>query len=437
MGRIIRNLGLLLSGKLAAGAISLVYIALSTRILGLTDYGVLNLVYGYATFMGALIAFSGFHPVVTFGTEALQSGNLPRLGRLLTFMTLLELGLAAVAIGLTVVLAPQVGAALQWSAAARELAPFYSLAILATVRATPWGLLQILNRFDLIAWHHAVMPIVRLAGTMIIWFTGGGLEEFLMVWVLAAVLEGSSMWALAWYACRRPGIVFAPASQSELAQVWRENPSLLRFLTITNIDQTMREFAPKAVPLIIGWVAGPAATGLYSVAMKIGAVLTQPPQLLGQAAYSVIQQQITAGQLEKARRAVSRAAVAVTAVAMAVALVISLLSSGVLALVAGPQFAVGAELLAFILAARAVSAAAPLWSTSLTSLGRPGISLRINIFCNLLTLPLLPVLLWQMDVNGAGVHALGQAMLFAFLLWLANRQAYTSSTKRVPHGTDD
>lgn len=435
MSRIARNLGLLLSGKLVAGAISLVYIALSTRILGLTDYGVLNLVYGYATFMGALIAFSGFHPVVTFGTEALQSGDRSRLGRLLTFMTILELGLAAMAIGLTMLLAPQVGATLQWSATAMELAPFYSLAILATVRATPWGLLQILNRFDLIAGHHAVMPIVRLAGTAIIWFTGGGLEEFLVVWALAAVLEGTTMWALAWYVCRSSEIQFAPASRYQLTQVWRENPSLLRFLTITNIDQTLREFAPRAVPLIIGWVAGPAATGLYSVAMRIGAVLTQPPQLLGQAAYSVIQRQISAGHLDDARRTVSRAAVVVTAVALSVAAVISLLSPNVLTLVAGSQFAIGAELLAFILAARAVSAAAPLWSTSLTSLGRPGSSLRINIFCNLLTLPLLPVLLWQMDVNGAGIHALGQALLFSFLLWLADRQSYKSSARKVAHGT--
>ncbi|MCR9178845.1 MAG: MATE family efflux transporter [Erythrobacteraceae bacterium] len=437
MSRIVKNLGLLLSGKLAAGAISLVYIALSTRILGLTDYGVLNLVYGYATFMGALIAFSGFHPVVTFGTEALQSGDLQRLGRLLTFMTLLELGLAAVAIGLTALLAPQVGAALQWSAAAIELAPFYSLAILATVRATPWGLLQILNRFDLIAGDHAVMPIVRLAGTTIIWFTGGGLEEFLVVWALAAVLEGITMWALAWYVCRRPGIKFAPASLVELTQVWRENPFLLRFLTITNIDQTLREFAPKAVPLIIGWVAGPAATGLYSVAMRIGAVLTQLPQLLGQAAYSVIQQQISAGHLDKARRAVSKAAFVVTTVALAVALLISLWSSNVLTLVAGSEFAIGSKLLVFVLAARAVAAAAPLWSTSLTSIGRPGVSLWINIFCNLLILPVLPVLLWQMDVNGAGVHAVGQALLFAFLLWLANRHSYRSSARKVAYGTDD
>jgi hypothetical protein len=149
--------------------------------LGVTDYGVLNLVHGYATFMGALIAFSGFHPVVTFGTQALHEQDMPRLSRLLAFMTLLEFGVA-----------------LGWSSDTIALAPLYSLAILATVRATPWGLLQITGRFDLIAAHQAMMPLVRLAGTLLILATGGGLQAFLIVWLIASVAEGLSMWAIAW-----------------------------------------------------------------------------------------------------------------------------------------------------------------------------------------------------------------------------------------------
>jgi len=101
MGRIARNLGLLMSGKTVAGLISLVYIALSARVLGVTDYGVLNLVHGFATFMGALIAFSGFHPIVTYGTQALHEQDMARLSRLLAFMTLLECALALIAISTT------------------------------------------------------------------------------------------------------------------------------------------------------------------------------------------------------------------------------------------------------------------------------------------------------------------------------------------------
>lgn len=429
MGRIARNLVLLLSGKTVAGLISLIYIALSARLLGLAEYGVLNLVHGYATFMGALIAFSGFHPVVTFGTKALHEGSPARLGRLLGLMTLLEVGLAIVAIGVTASLSQRIGRALDWSPAVLAIAPVYSLAILATVRATPWGLLQIVGRFDLIAIHQALMPIVRLAGTLLIFAKGGGLEAFLIVWLAASVLEGLSMWLLAWHCCKQNGIELLIPTPTRLRQAIAENDGIVPFLTITNLDQTLREFAPKSIPLIVGWLSGASVAGLYAMSVRIGSVLTQPPQLLGQAAYSVVQKLVASGELDRARTAVNRAALSMTLVSMAVATVMSIGSEHIITFFAGPEFMAGSFLLALILAARAIAAATPLWSTTLTSLGRAGTSLRINVICNLLSLPLLPVLLSVAETNGAGYHAIFQAFTFAALLWFADRQAMAKSIK--------
>jgi O-antigen/teichoic acid export membrane protein len=338
MGRIARNLGLLMSGKTVAGLISLVYIALSARVLGVTDYGVLNLVHGFATFMGALIAFSGFHPIVTYGTQALHEQDMARLSRLLAFMTLLECALALIAISTTAAFAYPIGLALGWSSDTIAFAPLYSLAILATVRATPWGLLQIAGRFDLIAAHQAMMPLVRLTGTLLILAAGGGLQAFLIVWLVASVAEGLSMWAIAWWVCRIRGISLVLPGYETLSSAIAENPGILRFLTITNFDQTLREFAPKAIPLIIGWVSGAATAGLYALAIRIAAVLTQPPQLLGQAAYSVIQEQVAAGQIDRARRTINRAAWLVLLAGTVVAAIMSIGARQILALVAGPEF---------------------------------------------------------------------------------------------------
>ncbi|KPF74305.1 hypothetical protein IP68_13210 [Blastomonas sp. AAP25] len=424
-----------MSGKTVAGLISLVYIALSARVLGVTDYGVLNLVHGFATFMGALIAFSGFHPIVTYGTQALHEQDMARLSRLLAFMTLLECALALIAISTTAAFAYPIGLALGWSSDTIAFAPLYSLAILATVRATPWGLLQIAGRFDLIAAHQAMMPLVRLTGTLLILAAGGGLQAFLIVWLVASVAEGLSMWAIAWWVCRIRGISLVLPGYETLSSAIAENPGILRFLTITNFDQTLREFAPKAIPLIIGWVSGAATAGLYALAIRIAAVLTQPPQLLGQAAYSVIQEQVAAGQIDRARRTINRAAWLVLLAGTVVAAIMSIGARQILALVAGPEFLAGAMLLVLVLAARAVAAATPLWSTALTSLERPGSSLQINLACNLLTLPLLPLLLSMAGTEGAGYHALIQAVAFAGLLWFATRQAITSTIKGAKDAT--
>ncbi len=75
--KIVSNLAHLLGGKAVAGLMSLVYLIIVTRTLGVRDYGVLVLVNGYALLIGGLVAFSGLHGVVRYGTLAV-AGDDPR-----------------------------------------------------------------------------------------------------------------------------------------------------------------------------------------------------------------------------------------------------------------------------------------------------------------------------------------------------------------------
>lgn len=94
----LRNFGKLLSGKALAGILSLCTLMMITRSLGATGYGVLTLISGYTVLVGDLIALSGFHAVVRYGSEARAQGDHGRLVRLLRFAAGLELGFGAVAV---------------------------------------------------------------------------------------------------------------------------------------------------------------------------------------------------------------------------------------------------------------------------------------------------------------------------------------------------
>lgn len=152
----------LLSGKAGAGVISLVYIALAAHALGPTDYGILILVHTYVLTVGGVIEFPGWHAVVRYGAQALLAGDEQRLARLLKFAAALELACGVVAVVIAALLAPWIGAKLGWSQRAIELSLPYSLAVLATVRATAAGYLQVTGRFGLLGAHSLVPPIVRL-----------------------------------------------------------------------------------------------------------------------------------------------------------------------------------------------------------------------------------------------------------------------------------
>ena len=418
--RIMANLGLLLGGKVGAGAISLIYLVIAARTLGARDYGVLVLIHAYVTLVGGIIAFSGFHGLVRYGSIALEAGDHGRLLRLTRFMTLVELGFGLAAIIVAALAVPLVGPHLGWSPAAMQFALPYSLAVLATVRSTPQGLLQLAGRFDLIGAHNLVAPLVRVGGSVLVWWLGGGLIGFLAVWLVAAVAEGASMWAFGLWALARMKLD-QPLLGSARGAV-ADNPQLVSFIATTNLDLTLAELARKLAPLAVGWVLGPRAAGIFALAQRASVVLEQPATLIGQASYPVMARQLAEGDRAGFRQSVWHSAALAMLAAAPVVVLLGLFGRSLLDLIGGGSFEGGAKLLLLLALARAVGIGAPSLSAGLIAMGRPQRSITVNLVSNLLLFPLLPALLWWRGVDGAGWHALLIALIATAALALYFRR---------------
>ncbi len=422
VGRIYGNLGRLLGGKAAAGVLSLVYMVIAARALGRADYGVLILVHTYVMAVAGIVEFPGWHAVVRYGAETLARNDAPRLTRLMAYAGGVELAFGAVAVAAAAGLAPLVGPRLGWPPFAVAFALPYSFAALATVRATPAGYLQLTGRFDLLGAHSAVAPLIRLAGAALAAATHAGLRGFLIAWLVAALAECASMWALGLAAARgrhsrhdlAGGIAGTPA----------ENPGLWRFMWGANVDVTLSELSGRLTPLAIGALLGPAAAGLYAVAQRATAVIAQPAQLLGQAAYAELAHLTAAGGAEGGLRAVLSRSVGVALLAAApVCLLLAVFGERLAVLIGGPGFAAASEIMIWLAVARAVQIAAPPMSAALNALGRPGLSVWANAVAAGAVLLVLPALAQGLGLAGAGVQALVQAMLVVGLLAFGLAQA--------------
>ena len=227
VARIYGNLGRLLGGKAGAGLISLAYLAIATRTLGPADYGVLVLVHAYAMTVGGLIEFPGWHAIVRYGSQAEAAGDRPRLARLIAFAGVVETlgGVAAVVVA--ALLAPILGPRLGWSPTAVSFALPYSFAVLASIRSTPAGWLQLRGRFDLLAAHSLVAPTIRLLGAIVAMLSHAGLKGFLATWLTAALAEWAIMWLLGLYVAR--GRLSRRDFAGGLKGVVHENPGVWRF----------------------------------------------------------------------------------------------------------------------------------------------------------------------------------------------------------------
>lgn len=412
--RIFGNLARLLSGKAAAGVLSLAYMALATRALGPVDYGVLILVHTYVMTVGGIIEFPGWHALVRYGAQAVANDDRPRLGRLIAFAASVELAAGVLAVAVAAILAPIVGPRLGWSPTAIAFALPYSLAVLASIRSTPAGYLQLLGRFDLLGWHNVVAPLVRLVGSVIVIMTHGGLKGFLIAWLIAALAEWAAMWALGAYAAR--GRLGRADFQGGLGRVTRENDGLWRFMIGANADVTVTELAARIPPLALGWMVGADAAGLYALAQRITAVLSQPAQIFGQAAYVELARLAVQGDRARVRATLQRAILVAFAAAAPICLGVALFGRRIADIVAGPGFERAAGLMVWLALARTLMLAAPPSSAALTALGRPGLSVTANLLGGVGLLLLLPPMLGWLGLAGAGAHAMLQAVVTVALL---------------------
>ena len=432
VGRIYANLSRLLAGKAMAGVLSLAYLAVAARALGPRDYGVLVLVHGYVMAVGGIVEFPGWHAVVRYGAQAIETGDRVRLARLLRFAGLVEGVAGAIAVAAAAFLAPIVGPHLGWPPQALAFAAPYSFAVLATVRSTPAGYLQLAGRFDLLGLHNIVAPVVRLFGTLAVVALGGGLRGFLIAWLAAALAEFATLWLLGgWVASRRIG---GGALLGGVRGVVTDNPGLWRFMWAANADVTFGELSARIAPLIIGWILGPAATGLFAVAQRASVVISQPGQILGQSAYAEFARLVAAGQRgARLRQALWRSVTYAFLAVAPVLLLVALFGDHLATLLGGRAFATAGGLMFWLALARAILLLAPPTGAALTALGRPGLSLRANLIAGLGTLALLPLLLRILGLMGGGAQALLQALVAAALLtvyfWRESREAVASEAR--------
>lgn len=413
--RIFGGLGMVVGGKAGAGLISLAYLVIATRALGPHDYGVLVLIHTYITTVCGIVEFPSWQAVVRYGAEAQRAGDQHRLSRLLRFGARVELlgGLAAILVAAAC--APLLGPHLGWSETAIILALPYSLAVLGSVRSTPAGYLQLLNRFDLLGLHNLVAPCVRLAGAGIAALAGWGLEGFLVAWLLAALCEFATLWALGlWQARRHLG---ADLHRPEQGDAVADNPGIWRFLMASNADVTLSELAGRVAPLVVGWMLGPAAAGLFSVAQRATVLIAQPAQILGNTAYPELARMVAGGQSGPGlRRTLGRVVAIAVGACLPVVLIVWLFAGRLVGLIAGPAFAEAAGLMVVLVIARALAMAGPPCSAALTALGKPGWSMGANLAVSLLFLPALPLLLHLFGLAGAGMQAVAQSLAASLLL---------------------
>jgi O-antigen/teichoic acid export membrane protein len=424
--RVLANAGVLLGGRAANAVISLGYMAVAARLLGVREVGVLILINAFAQLVGEVVKFNSWQTVLHYGSGPLARGERGKLQQVIRFTLFLDVASSLVGVAVAVAAALLFGDRLGWSPADSPKAALYCLTIMVMASATPTGLLRLFDRFDLIAAQAPVSSLVRLAGSGLAILFGASLGALLVVWAAGTVVAFVYAAGQAVLEMRRRDLLagfrwFGTPLTAGMPGAWR-------FAWATNFNSSLDVAFTHAITITVGALAGPAPAALWRIGRQVADALAKPARLLIPALYPELARlHVSHGETAMRRLAV-QVGVLGGGVGTALLLVTALAGRPLLTLVMGPAFAPAASIMVWQVAAAVIGIWALPLDPMLVTLGRPGDSLKVRLVVAGALLISLPFMIERFGIAGAGAALVAaMAALAAGMLFMLGRQSGRSS----------
>ena len=406
---IFKNAGILLSGKSVAGLCNLGSLALAARALGTEVFGTLILIHTVVRLIIGISKFQSWQAVIRYGAVSLHARQHRNFHSLIIFTALLDAASALLGATVAILATPLVAPYLGWSDDVTSMAMLYGIVVLFSVTATPIGILRLFNRFDLLSIHAIIAPGIRLIGASMLYFVGIGLWGFLSVWFIAGIAGGITLVVMGWWELRTRELI--PPRSISFRNLTQPHPGLWRFVFATNIQSSLELTTGHLTTLLVGWILGPTAAGLFKIAKELSTVLSRAGGLLAESMYPELAKLSTQEQNKTFRRVIVRSGFVAGSGATMIFLGMIVLGEPLLRLTVGTEFVGAYPLLLLLVFAETIGAFGFGLNSAMYAIGRPGIPLRVNIGVTALYFPTLLFLLSQIAVVGAGLAAIGYSLI--------------------------
>jgi O-antigen/teichoic acid export membrane protein len=402
MNRLVRNIGWLLGGRGVNAALSLVYLALATRTLGIDGFGQFAIIIALGQTVTGLANFQTWQFVVRWGASEEGPGEATGFAIALDLVSLAIGTLLAAAVcasaGLWLPLTPE----MQW------IAFGYCMVSLFSIRSTPIGLLRLRFLYARATAMEATMPIVRAVGAVLAVAFLPGVLGFVLAWAAAEVAVALALWIAAGRAER------IDLGRLSLRSIPARHPDAWRFVWSTNLSGSLNIGSKQMLLLLVGAIGGETFAGGFRVAAQLGQALVQLAQTVYKAIYPEL---IHAGDdaVEMARKIANFALVGgVVAVVFAL-----LFGRWALELIAGPEFRGVYWAMVIMAVAGAIELVGASFESLLVSAGRAGTAFLVRGLPLALGFATLELAIGWQGLKGAAFTVLFASALAVIGFWWA------------------
>lgn len=414
--RVLRNIGWLLASRGGGALLSLVYLGLATRALGLEGFGRFALIMASAQAVATFAGFQTWQIVVKYGVAHQAAGDKRGMAALLKTCIGLDLISMTVGIGLQAAIMFAFAEAFGLTPELRNQAILFGAVLLLALRSTPLGLLRLHDRYVAAAFADMAMPVVRVVGAALAYLFSPTIGAFLATWAAAEFANALAYW---WVASRTGELREMVRMSPPLSQMRAANPGIVRFALTTNAGSTVA-LASKQIPVIaVGLAIGPAAAGVFRLAQQVSNAVSKFSLLMARAALGEM-----ARADGRARATLTRDLTRLTVIASAIVFALLLvLGRPIVDAVGGEGYQAAYALILVLGLAACIDLSSAAFDPALMASDRAGMALRRRLAGAIVIIALQFALLPLIGTAGAAWATLAGSLVTAVLLAHAVRRS--------------
>lgn len=415
--RIFANTGWLAGSKIVGAVLSLFYLAIVTRTLGVADFGLFAMVIASAQLISTVVKFESWQGFVKFGQKPIEYRDREALASLVAVAAATDLAGALFGAVLAVLFALLIGPMLGWDAQLQLYAILYALALLFAVRSTPMGLLRLVDRYDAGALAEATVPVTRMIGALVALVFAPTIPGFLAAWAVSEIAASSAYW---WLSHRYGKAQVGRVGMGSIRFKFASFPGFFRFTLTTNINTTLGAFTAQGPVLLLGLFVGGVEAGLYRLAQQLANSLGKLTGLFSHALFAEMarnhERTPDASGRENLRQITATSVKLGLGSGMLIIVLVLLIGKFVLVTMSGAEYLDAYPLLLLLGIAGAVDMMGLAFEPLLLATGRTRQSVLIRLFVAVM---LIALLAWMLPVYG--VIGSATAVLIVAILGLLLR----------------
>ena len=405
------NATYLFGGKAAAGGFAALQMVIMARILGVADFGLLQLVIAYIAMMNQLFDVRVWETAVKYIGTYWSANDADKTRAMIKLSYLLDVGSGAVSFVIAVLTAKLISDYVLHEPGAYVYIWVFALSLfIETAKLTSDAILRVFDKFRIIAIVNTLEKFVQLILVSAFLLLGKGIMGALYGLVISKFVTVIIRLTFVDRTLKEKGLRnWLMADLGLIRGEWRE---IGWFLGNTSLMATLKTGSDKYLGMmLLGYFAGNEAVGLYRVASSASGIVNRIVDTLNEAIFPELVRFTSASAISEFKKYIKASTKNLLKIIVPVTVAIVVLSEPIVKYIFGTEYLPAVNTLRILAVAVLVTRFTFWISPGLLAMGRSGVRTVFSVFTTVVYLGLMLILVPPYSYEGAALAFLGFAVI--------------------------